>query len=201
MLEAENFDCIILDFLLPDGDGLSFAKRFLANTENELPVIMITGKGNERVMREAFQLGILDYLTKECLSPESLERVVVNALAKVRAQRARQAFIGHIVEDALRKFAAYVADDLDGPICEMKTYCSTLGESHRDALEPVGQELLHRAQQAADRAYKMIDSMRAYSHSRLTCETRTQVSLQKAVDDAMANLAGLIEAAGDDQGR
>lgn len=196
MLEAENFDCIFLDFLLPDGDGLSFAKRFLATAESEFPVIMITGKGSEGVMREAFQLGILDYLAKESLSPESLERVVVNALSKVRTQRARQAFIGQIIEDALRKFAAYVADDLNGPICEIKASCRALGESHHDALGSCGRELLHRTEQAAGRAYELIDSMRAYSHLGQSDEERAQVSLRASVDDAMANLAGLIKTAG-----
>ena len=196
MLEAENFDCIFLDFLLPDGDGLSFAKRFLATAESEFPFIMITGKGSERVMRDAFQLGILDYLAKESLSPETLERVVVNALSKVRAQRARQAFIGQIVEDALRKFAAYVADDLNGPICEIKTSCRALGESHNDSLDSCGRELLHRTEQAASRAHALIDGMRAYSYLGQSCEQRDQVSLRVSVDDAVANLAGRIKTAG-----
>lgn len=196
MLEAENFDCIFLDFLLPDGDGLSFAKRFLATVESEFPLIMITGKGSERVMREAFQLGILDYLAKESLSPESLERVVVNALSKVRAQRARQALIGQIVEDALRKFAAYIADDLNGPIGEIKRSCRALDESHHDALDSCGRELLNKAEQAAGRAYELIGGMRAYSHLGQSGEARAQVNLRVSVDEAVSNLAGLIKTAG-----
>ena len=120
----------------------------------------------------------------------------INALGQVRAQRAQQAFIGLIVEDALRKFAAYVAHGLNGPICEIKTSCRALSESHHDALGPGGQELLHRTEQAVDRAYELVDSMRAYSHLSQTREKRAHVNLQAAVEDAMTNLAGLIETAG-----
>jgi light-regulated signal transduction histidine kinase (bacteriophytochrome) len=196
MLEVQNFDCIILDFLLPDGDGLSFARRFLETAESEFPVIMITGKGSEQVMREAFQLGILDYLTKDSVSPENLERVVVNAISKVRLQRARQAIFSHTLKGALRQFAAYVADDFKEPINEIKASCRSLSEIYHNALGEEGRRLLRAAEHAAGRAEKLIHSMFAYAHFQETGEQRDPVSLQSAVDDAVANLAGLIETAG-----
>lgn len=198
MLETENFDCIILDFLLPDGDGLSFAKHVLSTAESQFPVIMLTGKGSEQVAREAFQLGILDYLTKENLSPESLERGVANALAKVQLQRARQAVQDELKRsnEALRRFATLVAHDLKAPICQIRTSCGALGKNHSDALDTDGQELLRKTERAADRAYKLINGMLAYANSGKTGEPRDQVDLQSALGDATANLAGLIDITG-----
>jgi CheY-like chemotaxis protein len=163
ILEAEDFDCIMLDFRLPDGDGLSFAKRFIAASENKLPLIMITGRGNESIAREAFHLGILDYVTKESLTSENLERVVRHALAKTQSQRAEQTFMGVIVEDALRQFASYLARDLMAPIGTIRTSCQAICANPDRALDEETRKLLKNIEEAADRASKLIESSLAYA--------------------------------------
>ena len=198
ILRSESFDCIILDFLLPDGDGLSFAKRILSTAERQFPVIMLTGKGSEHIAREAFQLGILDYLTKESLTPESLERVVANALAKVELQRVRQAAQDELKRsnEALRRFVALVAHDLRTPLAQIRTSCGSLYENQRHGLDKDGQKLLQETERAADRAYKLIDSLLGYAHLGKAGEWQDQVNLRAVVDDAAANLASLLETAG-----
>jgi two-component system, sensor histidine kinase and response regulator len=194
ILTHEHFDCLILDFLLPDGDGLSFARRRLATAERQIPIIMLTGKGSEQVAREAFQLGILDYLTKETLSPENLERVVVNALAKVELQRVRQAAQDELKRSnqALRRFILLAAHDLRAPLLHIKTSCDALVENHSPALDEAGQTLVLGSGRAADRACKLIDSLFAYANLGKAGVQRDQVDLRTIVEDAIANLTTLI---------
>lgn len=61
---AEPFDILALDYQLPDMTGLDVAKQVLAENE-DLSVIMITGRGNEKIAAEALTLGVSNYIVKD----------------------------------------------------------------------------------------------------------------------------------------
>ena len=46
LLERENFHLMVLDLMLPGEDGLSICRR-LRQKENQIPIIMLTAKGDE----------------------------------------------------------------------------------------------------------------------------------------------------------
>ena len=58
----EDFDLIILDINLPDGDGRNFLKYI--KTETDTPVIFLTVKNDEKNIVEGLDLGAEDYITK-----------------------------------------------------------------------------------------------------------------------------------------
>ena len=60
---ASAFDIILLDYKLPDGTGLDVLDQ-MANRDQQIPVMMVTGQGNERVAAQAIQRGASDYLLK-----------------------------------------------------------------------------------------------------------------------------------------
>jgi len=55
---------ILLDYSLPVTDGLSLLER-LRKEKGDIPVIMVTGRGDERVAVEAMKRGAYDYVIKE----------------------------------------------------------------------------------------------------------------------------------------
>ena len=65
-------DLILLDYLLPDFDGLEFIEELKAEKSQIPPIIMLTGQGNELVAVKAMKIGVKDYLVKGKLTPESL---------------------------------------------------------------------------------------------------------------------------------
>jgi diguanylate cyclase (GGDEF)-like protein len=76
--------CIVLDYHLPDGDGLAFlAALRLARGERAIPVVMLAGGGDERVAVQAMKQGAQDYLTKSSVTAESLRRAIQGAMKRV----------------------------------------------------------------------------------------------------------------------
>ena len=74
VLNAREADFLVLDNLLPDGNGLDLAKQLSEDAKlNGTPVILTTGASSEEVAIQALRAGAADYLTKEDLSTESFD--------------------------------------------------------------------------------------------------------------------------------
>jgi DNA-binding NtrC family response regulator len=63
-LSAHPVDCVLLDYRLQDMDGLQ-CLRLIRQAHPELPVIVVTGWGSEKIAVEAMKLGASDYIKKE----------------------------------------------------------------------------------------------------------------------------------------
>lgn len=85
-LTLDQFDCILLDYRLPDQDGLALVKR-LRDTGSKVPLIVLTGHGDEQIAVELMKAGASDYLSKSKLSPEILQHMVRNAILVYRADQ------------------------------------------------------------------------------------------------------------------
>ena len=72
--QREHFDLLILDLMLPGEDGLSICRRLRAAGEN-LPIIMLTAKGDEVDRIVGLEMGADDYLPKPFNPRELLARI------------------------------------------------------------------------------------------------------------------------------
>lgn len=70
-LTAERFDCVLLDYNLADGDGLTFL-RGLRAAGLEVPVLILTGQQDPEVVADLMLAGAAGYLPKAQLSSELL---------------------------------------------------------------------------------------------------------------------------------
>jgi two-component system response regulator YesN len=59
----EPIDLVVLDYRLPDRNGLEVLAE-LRSVRPNLPVVMLTGYGSEWICAAAFKLGVADYLQK-----------------------------------------------------------------------------------------------------------------------------------------
>jgi len=62
---AEPVDLVVLDLMLPGIDGLEVARRLKQNSETQdMPIVMLTAKGEEADVVSGLELGADDYVTK-----------------------------------------------------------------------------------------------------------------------------------------
>ena len=88
LIQRHDFSLIVLDVMLPGIDGLSLCRWIRANTD--VPVILLTARGEEADRIVGLELGAEDYITKP-FSPREL-------VARVRTVLRRSAPAGERVE-------------------------------------------------------------------------------------------------------
>jgi carbon storage regulator CsrA len=81
MCRNERPDCVLLDYRLPDLNGLEFLAE-LSSGAVGVPVVMLTGHGDESIAVEAMKGGAQDYLVKRYITGERLQSAVYNAMAR-----------------------------------------------------------------------------------------------------------------------
>jgi len=88
LFHSEGPDCILLDYVMPDMDGIDVLAELIADRDRP-PVagVMLTGSGSESVAVKAMKHGVHDYLVKGEMTPEILHRAIQDAIAKVNAER------------------------------------------------------------------------------------------------------------------
>jgi signal transduction histidine kinase/DNA-binding NarL/FixJ family response regulator len=88
LCQKKHCDAILLDFRLPDMSGLEFLDELKQQKlPVPLPVIMLTGQGDERIAVQAMKRGAQDYLVKQHLQPDVLQLTVRNAIQQSHLQK------------------------------------------------------------------------------------------------------------------
>jgi PAS domain S-box-containing protein len=85
-LEDGTFDALLLDNHLPDMDGVDVLRE-LGHRKLFLPVVMVTGVGDEALVVQVLRLGAMDYVPKDGNYIQSLPTVVNNAIVEYRARQ------------------------------------------------------------------------------------------------------------------
>src|SRR5829696_7976365 len=93
-LVVHRVDLVVLDYQLPDAaDGVAFYRDLKAGGF-DLPVVMVTGLGDERVILDALRAGVHDFVTKSPAYLDYLPDAVRRGLelaASVRGRRRAEA--------------------------------------------------------------------------------------------------------------
>ena len=83
-IHQQHYDIYLIDYRLGKQNGLYLLKEAV-NINRSKPVIMLTGQGETEVDMEAMKMGAADFLIKDKIDPQILERSIRYALSNARA--------------------------------------------------------------------------------------------------------------------
>jgi serine phosphatase RsbU (regulator of sigma subunit) len=78
-------DCVLLDLNLPDANGIDALQR-IGRSDPSIPIVVLTGLNDEHFGISAVASGAQDYLVKGRVEPETLQRSLLYAIERKRAE-------------------------------------------------------------------------------------------------------------------
>ena len=97
VMDKEHVDLVVLDVMMPKMDGYEFTK-ILRETENNLPILMVSAKQLPTDKHKGFLVGTDDYMTKPIDEEEMLYRIKA-LLRRAKIASERQIRLGDVVLD------------------------------------------------------------------------------------------------------
>jgi two-component system, sensor histidine kinase and response regulator len=136
-IKTQTPDLILLDFMMPEVNGLEVCRRLKSNPVTEkIPVIFLTASNEVEHVTQAFAAGAVDFVTKPFRGEELLARVRTHLeLTKARqdlwqyGQRLRE------LNDEKNEFLGIVAHDLRSPLSNIITSASMALDDMSDPVQ------------------------------------------------------------------
>ncbi len=114
---SHQFDCIFIDYRLPDGNGVELLQK-LREQGIRVPIVSLTGQNDDRVAVDLMKAGASDYLSKTQISPAQLRQVFQNVMRVYNAEVAMELANQQREELLAQKeeFIARMTHDLQTPL-------------------------------------------------------------------------------------
>jgi len=162
------YDVCLVDYRLGADTGVSLIERAIAQGFRG-PMILLTGRGDHDVDVQAMNAGAADYLVKDQLTPQLMERVIRHSIARKAAELALNFSEEQLRQaqkmDAIGSLAAGVAHDFNNLLSIVLSYSELLSEG----LEPGDpmRDDLHQISEAGMRAAALTHQLLAFSHQQV----------------------------------
>jgi CheY-like chemotaxis protein len=184
-IDKGTFACVLLDYSLPGRNGVEILKRIRAK-HPFVPVVMLTGLGNEKVAVAAMQEGAQNYITKATIDPQTLAHVIQVAIQHCKMQNRISEQRG-----SLEVFGRALAHDLKEPIRTIRTLLDLVNAEV--TFEGKTNDHFQSIRYAAERMTALIDTV--YIYTRLDGAEQTKLDVCNAnhlVEVAKENISRLV---------
>ncbi len=199
MLKEGNFNCAFVDYLLPDKDGLALVQELRGNGM-KIPLIVLTGQGDEQIAVELMKAGASDYLSKFRMSPAQLLKTLHNSLRIYEAEKEAAIANQQKIKLALQKddFVSRMTHDLRTPLVAANRMLFLFQEGIYGNISPEMQEVTQVIIRNNQNLLEMVNNLlEVYCHEAGEKELNfTSVDMQEIAEVVVRELLPLAEEKG-----
>ncbi|MCB9963488.1 MAG: response regulator [Rhodospirillales bacterium] len=179
--QSEHPDCILLDYLLPDANGLSYlsAPGKKDTPEHSAAIIMISGQGSEETAGRARELGAMDYIDKNHINRDLLLHAVHAAIERNRLQEELE-LCQHELQKAKTssdEFLQIVTHDLKAPLRRIAMFCDILTQDTKSQLSEDSKTCCERLDVNSNRLQNLLTALHEYAQIPTTLPDQTALDL------------------------
>lgn len=164
-MREKTFDCVLLDYNLPRGNGLTVLQA-LREAGDDTPVIAMTGHGDEDLVVELMKAGATDYIAKQSLRAERLAQSIRSALLLRQARRSARASQRALKEqlEFAELLVGIVSHDLRNPLQAISMSTALL--ERRGDLPAESLRAVARIKSSSQRAVRLIRDLLDFTQAR-----------------------------------
>ncbi len=196
MSSKREVDCVLLDYMLPDADGIDFIRSSQEDgLEMNAAIVMVTGQGNEKTAVEAMKLGAIDYITKNSVMEGFFVQSILNAIERADLKRQVRQYQEELEKSymALSDFTHTVSHDLKAPLRRIIQYCDILKDEVGDKLGIEGTNYVNRLSVNAGRMQTLVSDLLNYSQTVNAQEDKVDLDFEKIIDEIVEEMKIHIE--------
>src|ERR1700690_2722527 len=173
-LRTNKFDVILTDLMLSDSADLE-APRTLHEVADHTPVIVLTSVAEEHISKEAMACGVQDYLVKDRLAPDVLQRSIRYAIHRQQAQNENMRLLRELeygkksltrknrrlkrLYHMAQEFVDHVSHEFRTPLTVIKEYASLIHDGIVGRINDEQKRLLRVMDDRTDDLNIMVDDM------------------------------------------
>ena len=185
-------DCILLNYNLPDIDGLEFLTEL--SDELELvpfPVIVLTDLDNEAAALKAMKRGAQYYLVKDEMTQGNLLRAIHNAVEREAMRRMveKQHQDLELKNQEMEAFAYALAHDLRSPLRAISSFGQIVAQDYSASLDEEGRRYIDIIVRSSMQMDRLIDELLKYTRIEHRSVRTKPVDLAYLIPHIVAELA------------
>lgn len=181
-----HLDVALLDYSLPGRTGITVLEDIKA-IQPMLAGVLLTGRDHEAIVTASIRTGAVDYLMKNNITRETLQKALNNVVEynSMRRQIAAQ-------QDNLKYYAKALTHDLQGPVKNMNEFTTLIVDLMRDGRHDEVRDMIPYMQKTTRYAINLIQTLALYNLLDKPAPQVELVSMNAAMDTVVFNLKSFI---------
>ncbi|MCU7934827.1 MAG: response regulator [Candidatus Thiodiazotropha sp. (ex Dulcina madagascariensis)] len=203
---ARSPDLILLDFRMPEMDGIQVCERLKADEGlRDIPVIFVSALDDISDKLRGFAVGGVDFVVKPFTAEEVLARVDTHLALRDLQLRLEQRVAERTAEleevskrlkrsnEELQAFAYGVSHDLQEPLRMVSNYLHLLRQRYQGRLDKDAGEFIGFAVDGAQRMSALIDGLLQFSRVETQGQPFVETDMEAVLGESLSNLRLMLE--------